>query len=56
MEKEDVHVLMQLINAEEEAVRKLEDSFSRRDIEKFNRAKMGLIEFCKQISKVVDKK
>jgi len=50
MEKEDIETLMQIVEAMNDAAKKLEAYYNKRDIEKFNRAKKIILEFQKKIA------
>lgn len=53
MRKEDISFLRQLIKTLEDAERKLEDAYNRRDIDRFNKIKKIMLNGQKQIERIV---
>lgn len=53
MNLDELNLLSQLIEAMDEAVKKLESGFNKRDIESFNKAKKEVLSFQTEISKLL---
>lgn len=53
MEYEETQILGQIINAMDESVKKMEQAYSRRDIESFENAKKVVLGFQQEITKVL---
>ena len=50
---EDLNLILQLTESIELAVKKLESSLQKQDIEGFKKAKEGILKFQKQISEIL---
>jgi hypothetical protein len=55
MEKEEVQILMQLTDAMNEAISKLEYYYTKRDIENFNKCRQAILEFQQKMSEILGK-
>ena len=53
MRKEEIAFLKQIVEASEEAILNLEDSYTKKNYESFDKAKKMLFEIQKKISEVV---
>lgn len=53
MEKEEIHLLNQLINSVEEAEKKLEESYNKGDFVNFNKLKKFILRTQNEILKMV---
>lgn len=53
MEKEDISFLNQLVTSLEEARLKLEESYNKKDHEKFNKSRKLVLELQKKISEIL---
>ncbi|MBU4086865.1 MAG: hypothetical protein KKB21_04800 [Nanoarchaeota archaeon] len=53
MEYEEVQILTQLVSAMDEAVKKMEDYYDKRDLANFENAKKSVLSFQKQIAQLL---
>jgi len=55
MNYEEAQIITQLVSAMEEALKKMEDCYNKKDIASFEDAKKSVLSFQKQISEALNK-
>jgi len=53
MNYEEAQIISQLVSAMEEALKKMEDCYNKRDIANFENAKKSVLSFQKQIEEIL---
>ena len=51
--QENLYLLVQLISSSEDLAKKLEESYEKKELEKFKKLKEELLKFQKQISQII---